>query len=289
MNWKVRCFMVKVLKPGFYSTIQDAGRYGFQDYGVPYAGVMDLYAASVANMLVGNEESAAVLEITMTGPTLQFDSETIICVAGADISPMLNDVPIENNKPIHVANNDILSFGKLIKGFRAYLSVSGGFQTERIMKSRSMFKGITEHQSISKGDELPLEKDRKSLLKKNASIKLNNKYLQSENIEVFKGPEFEKLSKVQQDILLNQRFNISKDNNRMAYQLAQRLDNNLEAIITSLVLPGTVQLTPSGNLIILMRDCQTTGGYPRVLQLKESAMNIMAQKFTGNPISFKLI
>ena len=75
----------------------------------------------------------------------------------------------------------------------------------------------------------------------------------------------------------------------MAYQLEDLLENNLEAIITSLVLPGTVQLTPSGKLIVLLRDCQTTGGYQRVLQLKESAMNIMAQKYTGSKINFKLV
>lgn len=281
--------MVKILKPGFYSTIQDRGRFGFQDYGVPYSGVMDTYAASVANMLLGNNENAAVLEMTMTGPTLQFNCDTTMCLSGADMSPMLNGFPIENNKPIQITENDVLSFGKLNDGFRSYLSVSGGFKIEKIMQSRSMFKGVTNHYVIVKRDELPIKEHVEPLLNKNASIKFNNKYLQSNIVEVFKGPEFDKLSQEQQDALWTQQFTISKDNNRMAYQLAQPLENNLESIITSLVLPGTVQLTPSGKLIILMRDCQTTGGYPRVLQLKESAMNIMAQKFTGNKIYFKLI
>ncbi|OYX28570.1 MAG: allophanate hydrolase [Flavobacteriales bacterium 32-35-8] len=281
--------MVKVLKPGFYSTIQDMGRFGFQDYGVPYAGVMDTYAASVANMVLGNDENAAVLEMTMTGPTLQFDCETSICLSGADMSPMLNNVLIENNRAIHVAKNAVLSFGKLNSGFRGYLSVSGGFKTNKVMGSRSMFKAITRSFILSKGDELLIDDHVEAILKKNASIKMNYKYLYSNIIEVYKGPEFERLSKNQQDMLWSQEFIISKDNNRMAYQLEQLLDNDLEPIITSLVLPGTVQLTPSGKLIVLMRDCQTTGGYPRVLQLKESAMNIMAQKFMGNKICFKLI
>ncbi|WP_100614738.1 5-oxoprolinase subunit C family protein [Confluentibacter citreus] len=281
--------MIKILKPGFYSTIQDAGRFGFQAYGVPYSGVMDIYAASMANMVLGNDENAAVMEMTMTGPTLQFDCETIICLSGADMSPMLNNVPIQNNRAIHVAKNAVLSFGKLKNGFRGYLSVSGGFKTDSVMGSRSMFKGVTEQYFIAKGDEIPIDNYIEALVKKNASIKMNYKYLQSKNIEVFKGPEFDKLSKNQQHILLTQEFSISKDNNRMAYQLEQPLENTLDAIITSLVLPGTVQLTPSGKLIVLMRDCQTTGGYPRVLQLKESAMNIMAQKFMGNKVSFKLV
>jgi biotin-dependent carboxylase-like uncharacterized protein len=281
--------MIKVLKPGFYSTIQDAGRFGFQEYGVPYSGSMDTYAASMANMLLGNHEKAAVLEMTMTGPVLQFDCESIICLSGADMSPMLNDIPVENNKAIHVAKKAVLSFGKLKRGFRGYLSVSGGFKTDKVMESRSMFKGITEHYAIAKGDELPISTNNEAILKKNASIKMDYNYLESNTIEAFIGPEFDKLSKNQQHVLLTQEFTISKDNNRMAYQLQEPLDNNLNAIITSLVLPGTVQLTPSGKLIILMRDCQTTGGYPRVLQLKESAMNTMAQKFTGSKISFKLV
>ena len=120
---------------------------------------------------------------------------------------------------------------------------------------------------------------------------INNKiqFYETTEIDVFKGPEFHLLSKNQQEFLINSQFTISKDNNRMAYQLSEILENNLESIITSLVLPGTVQLTPSGKLIILMRDCQTTGGYPRVLQLKESAISVLAQKLTGNPINFRLI
>ncbi len=281
--------MIKVLKSGLYATIQDKGRFGFQAYGVPYAGVMDPYAASVANMLVGNDEEAAVLEMTMTGATLQFQADTIICLSGADMSPMLNERPVENHKAIRVEKDAVLSFGALKTGFRCYLAVSGGFKTEKIMNSRSQFKGVTNQSVIAKGDVLPIVEHANTMLQKHASIKINDTYLHANTIEVFKGAEFDKLSKEQQTLLLTQPFTVSKDNNRMAYQLEQPLENDLEAIITSLVLPGTVQLTPSGHLIVLMRDCQTTGGYPRVLQLKESAMTTMAQKFTGNKVRFRLV
>ncbi|WP_111307012.1 biotin-dependent carboxyltransferase family protein [Confluentibacter sediminis] len=279
--------MVEVLKPGLYATIQDKGRFGFQAYGVPYAGVMDPYAASVANMLVGNDEDAAVLEMTMTGATLQFHSAAIICLSGADMSPMLNGHPIENHKALRVEKDSVLSFGGLKRGFRCYLAVSGGFETEKTMTSRSQFKGVTNQSVIAKGDVLPIMAQVKGMLQKHASIKINDAYMDANTIEVFKGPEFDKLSREQQTQLLTQVFTVSKDNNRMAYQLEQPLENDLDPIITSLVLPGTVQLTPSGHLIVLMRDCQTTGGYPRVLQLKESAMRTMAQKFTGNKVCFK--
>ncbi|SFD05033.1 biotin-dependent carboxyltransferase family protein [Algibacter pectinivorans] len=280
--------MIKVLKPGFYSSIQDVGRFGFQQYGVPSSGAMDQNAAALANGLLGNSENAAVLEITITGPTLQFNCVTKICLSGADVSPKLNNVPLTNNKLIKVNPNDVLSFGALQTGVRCYLAVSGGFQTERIMGSRSMYRGVTFHYVLKKHDELELNSVTIEAGEQNSRLRIQQSYLESAVLPAFKGPEFDLLSAVQQKQLLSTRFTISKDNNRMAYQLNEPLSNTLEAIITSVVLPGTVQLTPSGKLIILMRDCQTTGGYPRVLQLKESAINSLAQKFTGHEVSFQL-
>ncbi len=278
--------MIKVLGPGFYSTIQDFGRKGFQQYGVPYSGVMDAYSAGLANHILGNSENAAVIEMAMTGAKLQFHVDTYICISGADMSPKLDENPILLNKNIKIQSGDVLSFGKLNSGFRCYLAVLGGFNTETIMGSQSMYKGITTLFNLSKNDELKINESNLFIDNKNASIKVNKEHFSINKIDVFKGPEFDLLQKNQQELLLETHFTISKDNNRMAYQLSESLENSLEPIITSAVLPGTVQLTPSGKLIILMRDCQTTGGYPRVLQLKESAINVLSQKFTGNMIRF---
>lgn len=278
--------MVKVIKTGFYSSIQDLGRIGFQKYGVPVSGAMDCYSARVANALLDNNKNVAILEITMTGPTLRFNCNTIICITGADISAMLNNIPIKLNSVVNIKKNDSVSFGKLNYGFRCYLAVSGGFQTETIMNSKSMYKDITSQNVLSVNDELPILVSSTNSGKTNSSIKINDNHFTSNEIKVFRGPEFELLTKTQQQQLLSEEFTISKDNNRMAYQLVEPLKNNLKPIITSLVLPGTVQLTPSGNLIILMRDCQTSGGYPRVLQLKESSINMLSQKLTGNNIRF---
>lgn len=281
--------MVKVLSAGIFSTIQDFGRFKFQRYGVPVSGVMDKNAASFANAIIANAKDLPVLEITMMGPKLQFDCNTLICISGADMSPKLNSISLSINKVISVKKGDVLSFGRLVNGFRSYLAVSGGFKTENVMQSYSMYYGITKKTKIEKGDILEIEPYKKSLESHHASIKVNNNYFNLKEIEVFKGPEFDKLSEAQKKILFNQDFTISKDNNRMAYQLNEELENDIEPIITSLVLPGTVQLTPSGKIILLMRDCQTTGGYPRVLQLSEDSINAIAQKFTGNKVCFKLI
>lgn len=280
--------MLKVLSPGIYSTIQDFGRFRYQKYGVPYSGVMDKQAASYANIILGNLIENSVLEITMQGPKLQFNCNTSICISGANMSPKLNNKSVLNNEYISINKGDILSFGKLNKGFRTYLAVLGGFKTENVMQSYSMYQGITRKLRIEKGDILEIENHDKCIKNSYASLKVKDSYITSKEIEVYKGPEYDKLSEVQMEFLSNADFTISKDNNRMAYQLNETLENTLEPIITSLVKPGTVQLTPSGKLIVLMRDCQTTGGYPRVLQLKESSINTLAQKFTGQTVSFSL-
>lgn len=280
--------MIKVLSAGLYTTVQDFGRYGFREYGVPYSGVMDRYASTVANALVGNPKESPVMEITMTGPTLEFFSPTIICISGADMSPTLNNTPIRNHKAIAIKQGDILRFGKLKEGYRSYLAVKGGFQTEMVMDSYSMYQNITSRFLIRKGDEISMA-SKGIVTKINAVLRVSTSYLTEPHLEVFKGPEFDLLSEDQKKALLANTFTISKNNNRMAYQLKESLPNTLEPIITSPVLPGTIQLTPAGTLIVLMRDAQTTGGYPRVLQLKAEAINVLSQKYLGNTIQFKLL
>ncbi|MEP1487129.1 MAG: biotin-dependent carboxyltransferase family protein [Algibacter sp.] len=280
--------MIKVLNTGFYSTIQDFGRVGFQQYGVPYSGVMDRKSAALANVLLGNNKNDGVIEMTMTGARLQFKTATCIVLSGADMSAKLNDRFIRLNKIINVNPNDVLTFGKLKNGFRCYLAVLGGFNTETIMGSKSMYQNITKQVTLLKNDELLINESSKINLNQHASIRMDTSYMTSRIIDVFKGPEFDMLTDSQQNQLFSKPFTISKDNNRMAYQLEESINNNIESIITSPVLPGTVQLTPSGTLIVLMRDCQTTGGYPRVLQLQETGANILAQKFMGQSLYFKL-
>ena len=280
--------MIKVLHPGFYTTIQDLGRKDHQHLGVPISGVMDLDALKMANAILGNDDDCAVLEITMVGPKLEFTCDTVVSITGANLSPSLNGIETTNYVAINVYKGDVLSFGKLKNGLRTYLAVVGGFKTELVLNSRSMYKGLTQAFQLQKGDKLKIS-PKKNSSSKYASIKPNVDYFDNEIISVYKGPEFERLNTVQVDTLFSQEFTVSKDNNRMAYQLKELVLNDLDGIITSLVLPGTVQLTPSGKLIILMRDCQTTGGYPRVLQLKETSINTLAQKFTGNKVKFGLI
>lgn len=279
--------MVKVLHPGFYSTIQDLGRPDYQHLGVPISGAMDHHAAKSANAILGNDENCAVLEITMLGPKLEFGCNTMITISGADIQPKLNGIEIRLFASTNVKAGDVLSFGRLGKGFRAYLAVSKGFQTEEVLGSRSMYKDLTTTSQLQKGDVIKLIPTNHTS-NKNAYVKFDRN-IDIDAILVHRGPEFEHLSDKQINRLIEQEFTISKENNRMAYQLNDLIVNDLNEIITSLVMPGTVQLTPLGKLIILMRDCQTTGGYPRILQLSEYSINVLAQKKVGDKIKFTIV
>ena len=280
---------IEVLHPGLFCTIQDTGRKGFLKYGVPMSGAMDLYAAKIANLILRNPPESAILEITQMGPKLRFSDPVKISICGAFLSPKINNLPIENNSVYRIEAGDELSFGKRQFGCRTYLAISGGFKTRKVLKSRSWLEGVTDNFKLNKSMKLPYESIDESKINLNAALKINSDYMLTSEIDVYPGPEFELLSETEQEILRSQSFSIDKNNNRMAIQLVEVLENNLKPIITGPVLPGTVQLTPSGKLILLMRDCQTTGGYPRVMQLSETGMNKIAQKIIGDSLNFEFL
>ena len=279
---------IEVLQPGLFSTIQDTGRTGFLKYGVPISGTMDTYAAKVGNLMLRNPIDAAVLEITQLGPKLEFSGPAKVVLSGGDLSPQVNGVSVPAYTIQVIETGDVLSFGRRSSGCRAYLAVQHGFMTEEALGSRSWYEGITASYKLEKGMKLSLNASEDEKIAVNAALKADLDYLDQKEVKVFAGPEFDLLSTEQQDLLQNYIFSVGRNNNRMAIQLAEELKNELAPILTGPVLPGTVQLTPSGRLIILMRDCQTTGGYPRVLQVSEQGMNVLAQKVMGDKVCFRL-
>ena len=279
--------MVKVLKAGFYTSIQDLGRFGHRDKGVPVSGAMDESSLKKANLLLENDVNAAVMEITMTGPTLQFEVPTFICIAGADMTPKLNDEAVDNYKVIKINSGDVLSFGKLQHGFRSYLAVKGGFLAEKILGSRSHYFPVTDMKHIKERDEIPYHETH-DFIPAISELKPEDFHLK-DKLKVFKGPEFDLLSDEKLSAIFSKSFSISKKNDRMAYQLEELLSGHSYNMLTSGTLPGTVQLTPSGRIIILMKDGQTTGGYPRILQLSKESIEVLAQKKSRDHITFELV
>ncbi|MBT8280294.1 MAG: biotin-dependent carboxyltransferase family protein [Muriicola sp.] len=278
--------MLKVKKSGFFTTIQDNGRYGFRHLGVPVSGAMDRAAARLANALLENEEDTAVLEITMSGPILEFTKDTWVAITGAHFSPQLNEIDIDNHSTFKVVAGDQLAFGRHINGLRAYIAVKGGFDTSEVLNSRSFYLPLTEKDHLVAGMEVPY--DETSSFEPKITNVIPEEIDKVLTLKSSPAPEFDLLNDEQKEVLFNQPFTIAKENNRMAYQLQELVGEHQHAMLTSATLPGTVQLTPGGKLIILMRDGQTTGGYPRVLQLSEESINHLAQRTYGDTVHFKL-
>jgi biotin-dependent carboxylase-like uncharacterized protein len=278
--------VITILHPGIYCSVQDQGRFGHTKIGVPQAGCTDTYAAKMANTLLKNHEKDALIEITFGQGEFKFTSDTYICLTGGDFSPKLNGKLIKMQSVYFIKKDSILSFGKRVYGARVYLSVQGGIQTETVYGSRSFFDGIAQ-QKLGKGAMLPILPIQKYADNNFSRVRVSEKHFTTIYLPCLKGPEFFKLNQEQQRKLFTP-FSISDDNNRVGYRLKESLENNLSSILTSAVLPGTVQLTPSGKCIILLQDCQVTGGYPRILQLSEIAIARVSQKITGDKIQFIL-
>ncbi len=278
--------MMEVVDPGFFSSVQDQGRRGYRKWGVPVSGAMDRASAVLANKFLGNLEGDGVLEATLKGPRLRFHQKVYFCVCGAKLSAQLEGRDLEMNTPYMAREGDVLDMGRCLEGVRSYLAVQGGIRSELKLGSRSQYYPVTPKAYIQKGDFLRIIPSPDFLpavwgLRRPEASKY-------ERLAVLPGPEWAYLPTGMQNDLLQRTFHIAKENNRMAYQIKERLSTYERPMVTSVTLPGTVQLTSSGRLIVLMRDAQTTGGYARVLQLTEDSMNALSQRSTGDEIRFAL-
>lgn len=283
---------ITIVHPGLYSSIQDEGRYGYAHLGVPESGVMDKKAWRMANALINNTEQTAVIEFTMIGPTIRFDCERHFVITGGDIKAHINGTVVTTGKVYKARKGQELKCLHFTSGCRGYLAISGGIITTSVLGSQSMYAPITETSTLNKGDRIQIGEPAYGT-SKGVGIKYLDRHqkLDKENIhkiEARKGPEFNVLGERHINFLKETTFSISKLWNRMAIQLEQKLVHQIPSIVTGPVVPGTVQLTPSGNIILLMRDCQTTGGYPRIIQLSEASINTLAQKKQGDQLSLLL-
>ena len=283
---------ITIQRAGFYTTIQDKGRFGSTHLGVPESGVMDKKALQLANTLINNPEDTAVIEYTLVGPVIRFDCDRHFVITGGITDASLDKQKIKNYKVYLARKGQLLTLSKITEGCRGYLAIAGGVLSRFVLHSRSMYVPVTEDAIIKKGTELPLGKSTYGAVK-GARIRINTNTqtttsFTKQSLEVFKGPEYDLLKNAQHTYLKDARFTISKLWNRMAVQLEETITHTVPSIQTGTVIPGTVQLTPAGRIIILMRDCQTTGGYPRIFQLSENAINLLAQKKQGDSISFLL-
>ncbi len=277
---------LKILKTGPGTSVQDLGRIGFSQFGAPYSGAMDHKSFSWVNHLLQNKEDDAVLEISQPGFKAEFEAPTLICLAGAKADCFLNDELVQFFGLIGIREGDTIEARAFHQGSILYLGIKGGFQTEKILASRSWYKGITADWTARKNTLIPYFTTQEIPAFTNSKAKWNTSGFDSETIGVYPGPEWELLDQKSQQLLSEGSFTISNLKNRMAIQLEELIPNSLPEMATAPVFPGTIQLTSGGKLIVLMRDAQVTGGYPRILQLSEDSLSLLGQKRTNQ--KFKL-
>lgn len=277
-----------VLKTGPGSSIQDLGRKGQANFGIPISGAMDMKSFAWVNHILQNDSYDAALEVSQPGFTLQFDLPTCISLAGAQAIVRLNGEDIDGTNLININAQDILEIGAFLTGSRLYIGVRYGFKTPKILGSRSFFEGLTPISHLFKGEKIQYFTDEQAIPIFNAKPKWTTDWYQGDKIEAYPGPDFHLLKESQKEKLVSEHFQISQQSNRMGVQLLELLENSLPELPTNPVFPGTVQLTSGGKLVILLKDAQVTGGYPRILQLDEESQWIIAQKRPGDKIRFKL-
>ena len=278
--------MIDLLSSGFYTSIQDQGRFNYTDYGVPLSGVMDNNLSELANLLVGNSLDDALIEMTLLGPKFRFYCSTTISVTAVKAKVYVNSKIEKLNHQIKINAGDVLEVKEIQT--RAYLAISGGFESELKLGSQSQYEFITTSSRLTKGDKLKLKVQKQDFNVKHATIKFDFNLYKTDTLIVYPLPEFYDLNVEQKKYLVDKKFSISNQSNRMAYQLNEHIENNLKGIRSTPVIPGTVQLTPEGRLVILMRDAQVTGGYPRIFQVSESSLNTLAQKSANQNLKFKI-
>jgi len=278
--------LLTLLKAGIYTTVQDAGRFSGAHLGIPISGPMDGQSARLANLILENEENDALLECTFVAPTLEFQKPTLIAIKGASTTAYINNQIIDISTAIPIKAGDVLSFGKMEKGCRCYITIKGGIQSEVIYGSRSTCITAGILKPLKKGDHLDYHP---YIDEPKTSITLN-RVLGNTTFTVTKGPEFSILNTKQKRALFSEKFSVLPSSNRMAYRVQHSIDlTHNHSILSSGTMPGTVQLTPYGGLVFLMRDCQTTGGYPRIFQLTEESICDLAQLSPNEKFSIQLI
>ncbi|QWH61504.1 biotin-dependent carboxyltransferase [Bacillus mycoides] len=300
---------VEVLHAGMFTTVQDLGRFHYQQYGVPVGGAMDKGALRMINMLVGNEENEAGLEITIMGPKLLIKKTTLLAIGGADMEPLLNGERIPLWSPILAEEGSMLCLGKAKSGCRAYVTFAGGINIDRTMGSKSTYiraaLGGIEGRMLKKGDYFQIGTGAEVAsrfiqnLQEEKRIKTkwaicNNalpKYKKHPILRVITDFEYDQFTEESIKSFFSKEYKVSNYADRMGYRLDGDVLNRVEEIeiLSSPVTFGTIQVPNGGQPIILMADRQTTGGYPRIGNVISVDLPLLAQLKPGDYVTFEKI
>ena len=280
--------------PGVLTTIQDEGRYGYEQFGMSPAGPMDITAFRTANILVGNPEGESALEATVLGPTLRFDQDNVTAVTGADMAPALNGQPCPMYQAVAVKAGDRLALGAAKTGCRAYIAFAGGLDIPQVMGSRATALqnkvGGYQGRKLAKGDSLGFRVPNPALpLPRTAPVPAPAG--REVTIRVILGPQDDMFTKEGVDTFLSQPYTVSKDFDRMGCrlegaQIAHKTDGN---IISDGMVTGAIQVPTSGQPIIMLAERQTVGGYTKIATVISADLPLVGQRKTGDIIRFRAV
>lgn len=296
--------MIKVVQPGLQTTVQDKGRIGHYEVGMPPSGVMDKYSFTVSNLLVGNDENAAVLEITYMGPVLEFEVDATIALTGGQIPPKINGESVSMWEALEVKAGDQLSFDFVKEGARVYLAVRGGINVPLIMDSRSTYTlcgiGGLEGRPLQAGDTLNIGND----IKKEAKIgqRIDERFIptfsKQNEIRIVMGLCSYRLTEESKERFLSIDWTVTPEANRVGYRFKGERLNFVEreqpfgagsnpSNVVDLGYPiGSIQVPDGVEPIALLNDAVTGGGYATIATIISSDLDKMAQIKTGESVKF---
>jgi antagonist of KipI len=297
---------IHVLSPGFLTTVQDDGRNGHRNAGVSSGGALDAHALRIANLVVGNDTSAAGLEVTLGGVRLRFDDERVIAWCGGTFHVGLAGRPLSPGRPVRTQPGDELTMDRPEIGCRAWLAVSGGFDVPQVLGSRSTdlrgsFGGM-EGRALHANDVLRLgantDRGRELIAalepRREASWFAPGEWAAAATrtpvLRVMRGGEWLRFDPASREALLRETFAVTPQADRMGVRLAgPALHHRGAELPSEAVAAGTIQVPPSGEPILLLPDCQTIGGYPKLAHVITVDLPLAAQLRPGDQVRFQLV
>ncbi|MGV8982089.1 5-oxoprolinase subunit C family protein [Clostridium sp.] len=289
--------IMKILKPGMYTTIQDEGRYNYQKSGMSVSGAMDQFSLKIANILVGNSSGEACLEATLMGPEIKFQGNALIAVTGANLVPMINSMVVEMWCGLNVREGDVLSFGTVKNGCRSYISIARGIDVPEVMGSKSTYVkgkvGGFQGRILKAGDELKIKASDENNF--TDVLRLPTEFIPCYNkdnmVRVVMGPQDDYFTSEGTNTFLNCPYEVTNEADRMGYRLSgTKISHKVGAdIISDGITMGSVQVPGHGAPIIMMADRQTTGGYTKIATVITPDINIVGQLKPGDSVRFKSI
>lgn len=283
-----------VINPGLLTSVQDAGRFGMQRYGMSPAGAMDLHSLRLANLLVGNDPDTGALECTYMGPSLKFEEAEVIALAGADMSPSIDGRPVPMGQAISVPAGAVLKTGTLNSGSRMYIAFAGGLNIPLVNGSQSTFLrsglGGLEGRRLKSGDRIGLNHPRETI--KNMPLRklpVPQTFSKNVTVRVVPGPQEDRFTKEGLKTLYSSEYRISDKSDRMAFRtegpVIEHVDH--DANILSDGIPfGAIQVPADGKPIIMMSEHAGAGGYTKAGTIISADIPLVAQLPPGGTVRF---